>query len=192
MTDISPWKLQPIYDLLDADNPKAALVQCQKILKKQPNASMVKALKALALQRLGMKDEAVSLANEVKVLHPTDLHLLQTVMYVYRNLGLHQDIKELYESAYHKHPGKEEMAAHYFMALVRLQDFKSAQMTALKMQKTFKQDKYMFWAIMSIYLQAKEQSEKDPKSPNILINLAERMMQKAATEKRITNFEGLL
>lgn len=39
------------------------------------------------------------------------------------------------------------------MAMVRNGDYKGQQAAALKLHRTFKQDKYLFWAIMSLALQ---------------------------------------
>jgi N-terminal acetyltransferase B complex non-catalytic subunit len=44
-------------------------------------------------------------------------------------LGVNQDndIVDLYEAAYKNSPGDEELANHWFMALVRKGEYKSAQ-----------------------------------------------------------------
>jgi N-terminal acetyltransferase B complex non-catalytic subunit len=101
---------------------------------------------------------------------------------------MHADIALIYESASTAMPFNEEYANHWFMALVRTDRFKDQQMLAMKLQKQFKtQPKYYFWAVISIYLQLKALPESNRA---IMATLAERMMVKAAEEKRLTNFEG--
>lgn len=62
-------------------------------------------------------------------------------------------VVELYENAANQQPKNEEFAKNWFMAMVRNGDYKGQQAAALKLHRTFKQDKYLFWAIMSLALQ---------------------------------------
>jgi hypothetical protein len=58
---------------------------------------------------------------------------------------------------------------------------------AMKINKQFKNGRYNLWIISAIYMQA-----IDPKNDRraVLLPLAERMMEKAKSEKVITDFEG--
>ena len=64
-------------------------------------------------------------------------------------------IVELYENAANIQPKNEEFGNHWFMAMVRNNDYKGQQAAALKLHRTFKQNKYLFWAIMSLALQVR-------------------------------------
>lgn len=63
---------------------------------------------------------------------------------------------ELYENAANQQPTNEEFGNKWFMAMVRNGDYKGQQAAALKLHRTFKQNKYLFWAIMSLALQVQE------------------------------------
>lgn len=65
--------------------------------------------------------------------------------------------------------------------MVRSGDYKGQQAAALKLHRTFKQNKYLFWAIMSLALQENALS----------YTLAERMMTKAQEEGRLEEVEHL-
>lgn len=67
------------------------------------------------------------------------------------------------------------------MAMVRNNDFKGQQTAAVKLHRVFKQNKYLFWAIMSLALQGNPLS----------YTLAERMMAKALEEKRLEEVEHM-
>ena len=58
-------KLRTIYDALDAHNFKQSLKLCDAALKKAADTSMVKALKAVTLERMGRTEEGLKLARDV-------------------------------------------------------------------------------------------------------------------------------
>lgn len=90
-------------------------------------------------------------------------------------------IVELYENAANAQPKNEEFGIQWFMAMVRNNDFKGQQAAAVKLHRTFKQNKYLFWAIMSLALQDNKLS----------YTLAERMMAKALEENRLEEVEHM-
>ncbi|KAI9208961.1 N-acetyltransferase B complex non catalytic subunit-domain-containing protein [Polychytrium aggregatum] len=182
-TDVHESVLYPIYDAFDSGNPKQAHQLCLKALKKKPNALILKGLKAIALDRLGKPEEAYEACEDIKKAGVTDEAVLQTALMVYRSQNKNQDILELYEKAAQLDPRNEELANHWYMAIVRCNDPKSQQQAALKLHKQFKKDKYQLWAIMCLYLQA-------PQNP-LLYSLAERMAERALQEKKIKDYEGL-
>lgn len=70
------------------------------------------------------------------------------------------------------------------MAMVRNNDFKGQQAAAVKLHRVFKQNKYLFWAIMSLALQGQSGNK-------LSYVLAERMMAKALEEKRLEEVEHM-
>lgn len=74
------------------------------------------------------------------------------------------------------------------MAMVRGNDLKGQQQAALKLHKTFKNNKYLFWAIMSLALQGEANKGG---ANNLSYTLAERMMTKAMEEGRVQQTEEL-
>ncbi|KAL1922256.1 uncharacterized protein VTP21DRAFT_9795 [Calcarisporiella thermophila] len=185
-TEVSERKLRPLYDAVDSGNNKLALQLCNKMLKKQPNALILKALKAVALERSNKEEEALALCDEVRKAEPADESVLQATTHVYASMGKHDEVIAMYEAAARQQPNNEEFCNMWFMAMVRKNDFKGQQQAALKNHKNFKSNKYLFWAIMSLILQAKQVPAGQP---NIFYPLAERMIAKAAQEKRIRTAE---
>ncbi|KAI9486220.1 MAG: N-acetyltransferase B complex non catalytic subunit-domain-containing protein [Benjaminiella poitrasii] len=174
-------KLRPLYEALDEGQNKIALQHCAKLLKKSPDWPLVKALKALVLVRTGKEEESLELCEQVKRVIPTDEPTLQAVTMALKELGQHSVIVELYENAANQQPKNEEFANHWFMAMVRNNDFKGQQAAAVKLHRLFKHNKYLFWAIMSLALQ----------STSLAYVLAERMMAKAREEGRLQEVEHM-
>ncbi|KAG2237856.1 N-acetyltransferase B complex non catalytic subunit-domain-containing protein [Thamnidium elegans] len=177
-------KLRPLYDALDEGQNKMALQHCAKLLKKSPDWPLVKALKALVLVRTGKEEEALQLCDQVKKAIPTDEATLQAVTMALKELGKHSVIVELYENAANLQPKNEEFGNHWFMAMVRNNDFKGQQAAAVKLHRVFKQNKYLFWAIMSLALQGQSGNK-------LSYMLAERMMSKALEENRLEQVEHI-
>ncbi|CAI2168039.1 4025_t:CDS:10 [Funneliformis geosporum] len=170
ITDVSERKIRPIYEAIDSANYKSALWHCNKLLKKQPNALILKALKGLILERTGKSDEALQLCAQVKENKPSDEPILQALTL----------------NATRQNPNNEEFGNHLFMAMVRNGDYKGQQQAALKLHKTFGVNKYLFWGIMSLVLQAENASVGQS---SIFMTLAERMMLKAVQEDRLKKTE---
>ncbi|CAG8532389.1 10869_t:CDS:10 [Paraglomus occultum] len=185
-TEINERRYRPIYEALDAANYKAALQRCSKLLKKQPDLLVVKALKALALEKTGKTDEAIELCAQIKALKPVDEAVLQALSLVYRSADKQQAVVELYQTALKQKPNSEEFGYHWFIALVRIHDYRGQQQAALKLYKTFKSNRYYFWAVTSILLQA---DEADAQQKDLLLSLSERMIAKAIEEKRLSTSE---
>ncbi|KAF9366671.1 N-alpha-acetyltransferase 25, NatB auxiliary subunit [Mortierella sp. NVP85] len=181
-------KLQPIYVAMESGRYQEGIQLCDKLLIRQPNLHVVKALKALAFERTGKTNEAVALCEEVLRAKPTDDTTLRTLSVVLRHLGKYEAMVKLYEHASKTHPQNESHATQWFMSLARTLEFKGQQQVALQLHRNFKKTKYMFWAIMSITLQA----EKAPANqPNVLYQLAERMMDKQNKEGKVETIEEL-
>ncbi|OSC97114.1 actin cytoskeleton organization protein [Trametes coccinea BRFM310] len=173
-------QIRPIYEALDTGSNKSAILACNKVLKKQPNNLLVKALKALALVRSQKVEEALVLCDEVLASKPADDPTLAAMMHVLRGLGRHMDMVTMYEDAYKQQPGNEELGTQTFFANVRIGNWKAAQQIATKMHKQFQDDHYLYWSVMSALLQA-----HDPSTPEalrtVLLKLAHRLISSSAT-----------
>lgn len=187
---MSVVRLQPIFDAIDQENYALAIKICNKALVKDQyrDAQSIKALKSLALCRSGLYQPAYDLAIEVKLTKPTEPYALQFCFMTLKMLHMHEDIIELYANAFNQQPGNEEWANHWFMGLARKGDWKQLQQAAVKINRQFKQDKYYFWIVVSIYLQSKSNANNNS---GMLLTLAERMMQKGAQESKINDLEGI-
>ncbi|EIW60342.1 actin cytoskeleton organization protein [Trametes versicolor FP-101664 SS1] len=173
-------QIRPIYESLDTGSNKSAILACNKVLKKQPNNLLVKALKSLALVRSQKVEEALLLCDEVLASKPVDDPTLTAMMHVLRGLGRHMDMVTMYEDAYKQQPGNEELGTQTFFANVRIGNWKAAQQIATKMHKQFQDDHYLYWSVMSALLQA-----HDPTTPEalrtVLLKLAHRLISSSAT-----------
>ncbi|KAG0036056.1 N-alpha-acetyltransferase 25, NatB auxiliary subunit [Podila clonocystis] len=187
MSDLEK-KLRPIYDALEVGNYREGILLCTKALKRQSDFHAVKALKALALERSGKMNEALALCEEIQWAKPTDEATLRTLSMVLKSAGKYEPMIKLYENASKAHPKNENLATQWFMSLARTLDFKGQQMAALQLHKNFKRTNYMFWAIMSITLQGQNVPVNQP---NVLYQLAERMMAKLNTEGKVQTIEEL-
>ncbi|KNE70413.1 hypothetical protein AMAG_14547 [Allomyces macrogynus ATCC 38327] len=157
-------------------------------MKKSPSSHILRALRAIATVRSGNRDEAYRIVRKVMAEKPTDLVILQTLVFSLRALGKKDDIVELHQTAYEQAPNDEELANHYFMALARTTNFHKWQQVALNLSRTYPHPKYRYWNIVATFLQAKYM---DPEKATVLLTLCERMLQKLATENKIANAEQL-
>lgn len=66
-------------------NNKKALQEADKVLKKYPNIQCARALKGLALLRIGNEDEATAIIEKLAAEHPTDESTLQVMTYCYKD-----------------------------------------------------------------------------------------------------------
>ncbi|XP_023344164.1 N-alpha-acetyltransferase 25, NatB auxiliary subunit [Eurytemora carolleeae] len=180
---ISERRLRPIYDWLDNGNNKKALQEAEKVLRKQPTFQCCRALKSLALMRLGKEEEAMSILDKILEECPTDEGALQAMTIGYREMKLPDKICTLYENAVKKDPYNEEFLSHLFMAYVRLGQLKRQQATAMSLYKVKMKNPYYFWSVMSLVLQAIEGDEK--MAQTVSLPLALKMVQKMDKEGKM-------
>ena len=150
-------KLRPIYDALDARNYKLSLKLCNAALQKG-DSPLVKALKAVTLERSGKPDEALALCREVAsaLKPPADDTLLNTLMITFKATGHREDGTACYQKAWEQEQGNEELAHTLFGCYLREREHQKAQGLAMKMHKQFSasgQQRYVFWAVTCMLLQ---------------------------------------
>ncbi|XP_017891294.1 N-alpha-acetyltransferase 25, NatB auxiliary subunit [Ceratina calcarata] len=180
---VNERRLRPIYDWLDNGNNKKALQEADKVLKKQPSNQCARVLKALALLRLGKKNECETIMDEVRSEIPREDCTLQVMSICYRERHQPDKISQVYEAAAKVDPNNEELLTHLFMSYVRLGDYKKQQQTALALYKLKPKNPYYFWAVMSIVMQAIHSDEKLAKG--VTLPLAERMVLKLIKEGKM-------
>ena len=129
-------KLRPIYDALDARNYKLSLKLCTAALQKT-DAGLIKALKAVTLERLGRPEDALALCREVKdnLRPPADDHLLNTLMMVFKATGCADEGTSCLERAYEQEADNEELAHFLFGNYLRAQEHQKAQQLSMRMHK---------------------------------------------------------
>ncbi|CAK1589904.1 unnamed protein product, partial [Parnassius mnemosyne] len=176
-------RLRPIYDWLDNGVNKKALQEAEKVLKKSPTLQAARALKALALLRLGKKNEALSVLDVLAEEKPSDDTTLQAMTICYRESQQLNKVCALYEAAVKSEPNSEELHSHLFMSYVRVADYRAQQRAAMALYKLAPKNPYYFWAVMSIVLQAK--STEDVTKKGILLTLAQRMVDNFIAENKM-------
>ncbi|KAI0689790.1 N-acetyltransferase B complex non catalytic subunit-domain-containing protein [Cytidiella melzeri] len=173
-------QIRQIYDAIDTGSNKSAIVACNKLLKKQPNHDLVKALKALALIRSQKVEESLVICDEVLAAKPFDEAVLNAMSHVLRGLGRHLDIISMYEVAWKQQPTNEELGINVFSANTRAANWKAAQQVATKLHKQFKEERFLYWSIFCAVLQA-----NDPLTPEglrpVLFKLAHRLIASSST-----------
>ncbi|XP_060533516.1 phagocyte signaling-impaired protein [Cylas formicarius] len=185
-TSVLERRLRPIYDWLDAGNNKKALQECEKVLKKTPNLHCAKALKALTLLRMGKESESNGILDALVSDKPTDEATLQAMTLCYREMQQLEKVCKIYENAVKLEPSNEELHTHLFMSYVRISDFKAQQHSAMVLYKQKPKNPYYCWNVMSIVLQAtRGEGAKDKQKRDLLLTLAERMMEKLVDEDKI-------
>ncbi|CAH0696666.1 unnamed protein product [Spodoptera exigua] len=176
-------RLRPIYDWLDIGNNKKALQEAEKVLKKTPTLQAARALKALALFRLGKGLEAQVVLDALADEKPSDDTTLQAMTISYRESQQLHKVCMLYENAVKSEPTNEELHSHLFMSYVRVGDYRSQQRAAMALYKFAPKNPYYFWAVMSIVLQAK--TSEDNTKRGILLALAQRMVDNFISENKM-------
>ncbi|XP_041972025.1 phagocyte signaling-impaired protein [Aricia agestis] len=176
-------RLRPIYDWLDNGNNKKALQEAEKVLKKTPTLQAARALKALAMFRLGKAQEAYVVLDALSEEKPSDDTTLQAMTITYRESQQLNKVCALYEAAVKVEPTSEELYSHLFMSYVRVSDYRSQQRAAMALYKFAPKNPYYFWAVMSIVLQAK--TAEDATKKGILLTLAQRMVDNFISENKM-------
>uniref|UniRef100_A0A8D8STV1 N-alpha-acetyltransferase 25, NatB auxiliary subunit n=1 Tax=Cacopsylla melanoneura TaxID=428564 RepID=A0A8D8STV1_9HEMI len=180
---IAERRLRPIYDLLDFNNNKKAIQEADRVLKKSPELDCARALKSLALLRMGRDYEAEQLLEFVTKRAPCDDATLQAMTICFRELRAPEKICTIYEEAVKKEPTNEELLTHLFMSYVRVYNYKKQQHTAMSLYKLKLKNPYYFWAVMSIVMQASDTDDKISKS--VTLPLAERMVKKFVDDNKM-------
>jgi len=183
-SSVSERRLRPIYDWLDNSNNKKALQEAEKVLKKQPDFVCCKALKSLALVRLGREDEATPILNSILDRGTCDEGALQAMNVAFREMQQPNMICTMYEKAAQLDPNNEELLSQLFMSYVRIGAYKKQQSTALALYKVKAKTPYYFWAVMSVVLQARASTDEKTVQ-QIMLPLAERMINKMEKEGKI-------
>ncbi|GAA6004547.1 hypothetical protein JCM10207_000928 [Rhodosporidiobolus poonsookiae] len=174
-----------ICSSLEVFNHKRALDLCNQRLKTNPSdpASLVlkllclymssKPLPASVRQEMDQVIEKLKTANKGAALGDADV--LSILMYVLRGLGKGDEALELLAAATQKHPDNEELANEAFLAYIRVNETKGAQQVSMRMAKQFKDERYLWWSLLSVILQIRNLSRPHPQA-DLLLSLAERQL----------------
>ncbi|KAI0241797.1 mitochondrial distribution and morphology [Massospora cicadina] len=182
-----------VRELLEADKYDEALEKIEAIVRQAPSQPFVVSLKAYILLRCGRPAEAVRVAAQAKALDPVDLGSLHNLAAIFRGAGRASDAIELFERAFQRSPGNDELAQKYMHLLIKEHRFKPLQAVALKLYRQSKAPQLRFWVVMCLILQAEAVRDEDPEAfqKDISYTLAERYLLKAREERLIKGYEEL-
>ncbi|KAJ2745288.1 mitochondrial distribution and morphology [Coemansia sp. BCRC 34301] len=178
-------------DAMSKGDMEKALKECDRVLRSKATHQGALALKAYTLARLGNADEAARLAQ--KVLQASDAikspHVQQGLSLAFRVLSMPEEEIAVYTAALKFTTNTEQLHCKIFMAAARSKLYKEQHAAAVSLNKLCKQDRYLWWVVTSLLLQAK--SADDGSVKTLQLTLAERMAEKALGEGRLTNTEEL-
>ncbi|BGP54000.1 mitochondrial distribution and morphology [Rhodotorula sphaerocarpa] len=183
---LSPADLRsigPICTAIEAHNPKRALLLCDQLLKRTPAFPSALALKAIALC-IAPSPLSTTARNDIAKIVETarnanggaaldDADVLMLLTYSLRHAGRGDDALDLLAKAVQKNPDNEELAMDAFVQYLRVDDCKAAQQISMRMAKQFKEERYLWWSILTTILQIRDLSH--PQGP-LLLSLAERQL----------------
>ncbi|KAJ0926355.1 putative tetratricopeptide-like helical domain superfamily [Helianthus annuus] len=175
-------RVRPVWDAIDSRQLKNALKLSTALLSKYPNSSyalVMKALKALILERMGKMEESLSVCIGAKdLLYKNDSFLiddltLSTLQIVFQRLDHLDMATSCYEYACGKFPNNLELMMGLFNCYVREYSFVKQQQIAIKMYKVSGEERFLLWAVCSIQLQVFCGNEGEK-----LLQLAEGLLKK--------------
>ena len=180
-------KLEPIYEMIDGGNNKAALKSIDReLLSKFPAMQIGRVLRGIVLQRMGRDDEGMDLCESVRLEGPRDDTVLHTLSLFYKNTGRTEQTVAMFEAAAEARPGEPEYLRSLFQSYARAGAFVKQQTCAMKLYRLSNDPKHVMWAVCGALLQTRngdgpETSAGDsdrPKRDDALMKLASTMCAK--------------
>ena len=153
-------------------------------------------MRAVALEKCGRSDEALSLCAELQAINLTDEDVIFSVGSVYKAQRTWNRLINLFEQAT-KNPvlsNSEELFHQLMLAHVRAGDLRAMHQVCVRLLKTFplKADKYLFWTAVALLVQAQLGATDDVSGRDLSLLLAEKMIAKAIADKKVESGEQVL
>ena len=153
-------KLEPIYEMIDGGNNKAALKSIDReLLSKFPAMQIGRVLKGIVLQRMGKDDEGLDLCESVRLEGPRDDTVLHTLSLFYKNTGRTEQTTAMFEAAAEAQPRNPEYLRSLFQSYARDRAFVKQQTCAMKLYRLTNDPKHIMWAVCGALLQTRDGSE---------------------------------
>ena len=175
-----------------------ALKHIDAALKKYSGNQLLLALRAFALQKTNRQSEALAALQSIVDQGPENDRVLNTMTYAYRAAGETSKITAAYAVAAEKRPFDLEILLGLFGAYAKELNFVKQQQIALKLTKLHpdQAEKYSWWTVASLALQARAAVLATPPAPNAaqLMKLAETMASRqiARAGGGLPSYEALL
>ena len=150
-------KLEPIYEMIDGGNNKAALKSIDReLLSKFPAMQIGRVLKGIVLQRMGRDDEGMDLCESVRLEGPRDDTVLHTLSLFYKNTGRTEQTVAMFEAAAEAQPRNPEYLRSLFQSYARGGAFVKQQTCAMKLYRLSNDPKHVMWAVCGALLQTRD------------------------------------
>ncbi|CAD6888654.1 unnamed protein product [Tilletia laevis] len=182
---ISERQCASIYRAFEARNLSRAVVEADKLIKKQPALHLASALKALALAQLRKNREANAVCDHLLGLKQTfSPAVVLPLTHALSSLDRDLDQVHVLDATSKAHPEAEDVADQCFSALIKAKLYQRAQQTAQRMHKAFKKDLYFWWSIQAYELLASRQPQAQGAA--LALPLCERMITQHLKAKPLT------
>lgn len=196
-SDVQDRKIRQIVEALDGlHDHKQALKLCNAAIKQATgkgkgslsDCQWFILLKADAIARLGKESEAVAELLQLAQMELLNDRMIRRAMQVCSSVNRLDLATEMVQKAVDRNKDSLHLAETLFLCYAMERRFKEQQAYAMRLMKEHpKEARFFFYVAVSMALQA----PPDAKG-HILLTLAERWMDKARTEKRLTSLEELL
>ena len=166
-------KLEPIYEMIDGGNNKAALKSIDReLLSKFPAMQIGRVLKGIVLQRMGRDDEGMDLCESVRLEGPRDDTVLHTLSLFYKNTGRTEQTVAMFEAAAEAQPRNPEYLRSLFQSYARGGAFVKQQTCAMKLYRLSNDPKHVMWAVCGALLQTRDGDASAGDPTPVLMSLA--------------------
>ena len=127
-------------------------------LRKYSKSQLLRALKAFCSAKLQKQQIAESILSEIVKEGPEDDRVLHTLTFVYKALGMKENMLEAYQAAANRKPNDVEIRIGLFGCYVRYLSYINQQQEAFKLVKLDpdRADMYTWWSVCSLQMQSCE------------------------------------
>lgn len=154
---MNAWKLNKIYDLIDAGSFKESITQCKYILKSS-QSDLVKSLLAFSYSRSGDIEAAKSLALELVSTAPTSTDTLAALNLTLSDLREFNTLADLYKQLWNKSGSNLDSNAKLSMSCyLKAQNWKSIQSVSIRLSKIARHPHnitYTWWSVAALLMQS--------------------------------------
>lgn len=152
-----PKNILAVVEALDEGKIQLALKRSETLLERHPSSNPGRALRALALELAGCRQEALQYCSEVRKSRSADPQVLGLLRDVYNRADMLGEVSAAYEAAVEEDPENESNMVSLHLALVKeCWKIPRQQHVALLLHRRFTRPQYLYWAAAAIMLQVKK------------------------------------
>lgn len=159
-------------------------------LRKYSKSQLLRALKAFCSAKLQKQQIAESILSEIVREGPEDDRVLHTLTFVYKALGMKENMLEAYKAAADRKPNDVEIRIGLFGCYVRYLSYIHQQQEAFKLLRLDPEhaDMYTWWSVCSLLMQSCEAMracmDMDDSVAQRLLKLAESMIEQRRRKEK--------